>query len=100
MGGHSRFLKTLHRVKRDFFCPSLREDVKKHVKKCDACQRLKAKTCNVARLLQPLLIIDKTWLDVGMDFVEGLPKSQSKDMVLVVVDRLTKFVHFVPLSHL
>ncbi|XP_075663135.1 uncharacterized protein LOC142632652 [Castanea sativa] len=31
--------------------------------------------------------------------VQGLPKSQSKDVVLVVVDRLTKFVHFVPLSH-
>jgi len=34
-----------------------------------------------------------------MDFVEGLPKYQSKDVVLVVVDRLTKFVYFVPLSH-
>ena len=36
---------------------------------------------------------------MSLDFVEGLPKSQLKDTVLVVVDKLTKFVHFVPLSH-
>ena len=35
----------------------------------------------------------------SMDFFEGLPKSQLKAMVLVVVDKFTKFVHFVPLSH-
>ena len=34
-----------------------------------------------------------------LDFVESLPKSQLKDAVLVVADKLTKFVHFVPLSH-
>ena len=34
-----------------------------------------------------------------MDFVERLPKSQLKDVVFVVADRFTKFVHFVPLSH-
>ena len=34
-----------------------------------------------------------------MDFVEGFPKSQMKEVVMVVVDRLTKFVHFVALSH-
>ena len=99
LGGHSRFLKTLHRVKRDFSWPGLREDVRKHVRECDACQRQKAETCNIAGLLQPLPVPEKPWLDVSMDFVEGLPKSQSKDVVLVVVDRLTKFVHFVPLSH-
>ena len=73
--------------------------MRKHVKECDTCQRLKYETCNAAGLLQPLPILEKPWLDVSMDFVEGLPKSQSKDVVLVVVDRLTKFVHFVPLSH-
>ena len=35
-----------------------------------------------------------------MDFITGLPKSQGYDVILVVVDRLTKFVHFMPLSHL
>jgi len=73
--------------------------VKRHVKECDICQRLKYETCHVVGLLQPLPIPDKPWLDVSMDFVEGLPKSHSKEMVLVVMDRLTKFVHFIPLSH-
>ena len=99
LGGHSGFLKTLHRVQRDFYWPGMRFDVKKHVRECDVCQRLKYETCHVVGLLQPLLIPDKPWLDVSMDFVEGLPKSQSKDVVLVEVDRLTKFVHFIPLSH-
>ena len=34
-----------------------------------------------------------------MDFVEGLPKSHMKEVVMVVVDRFTKFVHFGALSH-
>ena len=73
--------------------------MRKHVRECDTYQRLKYETCNEVGLLQPLPIPKKPWLDVSMDFVEGLPKSQSKDVVLVVVDRLTKIVHFVPLSH-
>jgi hypothetical protein len=34
-----------------------------------------------------------------MDFIEGLPKSEGYSVILVVVDRLTKFAHFLPVKH-
>nr|XP_023914721.1 uncharacterized protein LOC112026270 [Quercus suber] len=62
-------------------------------------QKLKSDTCFPAGLLQPLSIPDRPWLDISMDFVEGLPKSHLKSVVFVMVDKLTKYVHFIPLSH-
>lgn len=63
------------------------------------CQRLKTETCHLATLLQPLVILEKTLVGCEYDFVEVLPKSQMKDVVFLVVDRQTKYVHFIPLSH-
>lgn len=39
------------------------------------------------------------WQHISMDFIEGLPNSQGKDVIMVVVDRFTKYSHFIPLSH-
>ena len=44
-------------------------------------------------------IPEQAWEDISMGFIEGLPKSKGKDAILVVVDRLTKFVHFLSLNH-
>jgi len=50
-------------------------------------------------LLQPLTVVDQAWKTVCMDFIEGLPKSQKFDTILVIVDKFTKYGHFIPLAH-
>ena len=99
LGGHSSYLKTFHRLKKGFYWSGMGKDLKQYIREWDVCQKLKNKTCYLAGLLQPFSILERPWLVVSMDFVKGLPKSQMKTMVFIMVDRLTKYAHFIPISH-
>jgi len=97
--GHSGYEKTLHRAKRDFYWKGMRGDIKRFVRECEVCQRNKSENTSPAGLLQPLPIPTRVWTEISMDFVEGLPLSRGHSVIMVVVDRLSKYSHFVSLSH-
>lgn len=78
----------------------LSSDIKQWVRECPVCQNYKADLATTLGLIQPLPILTRAWAVINMDFVEGLPNSRGKNVILVVVDRLTKYGHFVPLAHL
>jgi hypothetical protein len=99
VGGHSRFLKTYHKVKKDFFWDGLKNDAQRFVEECLDFQQNKVETIKNPGILQPLSIPSQHWEEISMGFITGLPKSEGKRVIMVIVDRLTKYTHFCALSH-
>ncbi|GJU67756.1 putative mitochondrial protein [Tanacetum coccineum] len=77
----------------------MRKLVKEIVRTCDVCQRNKSNLSAYPGLLQPLPIPNQIWQDLSMNFVDSLPMSQGKSIVLVVMDMLSKQAHFIVGTH-
>lgn len=73
-------------------------DIAEFVSRCLTCQEVKAEHKCPGGLLQPLPIPEWKWEHITMDFVVGLPKTRrGSDAIWVIVDRLTKTAHFIPI---
>jgi hypothetical protein len=77
----------------------MKKEIAAYVARCDTCCRVKAIHMRPAGLLQPLSVPSWKWDDISMDFIIGLPTTQKGyDSIWVIVDRLTKTAHFLPVK--
>lgn len=97
--GHEGVQRTLHRLRRDFHSPRLSTVVQDYIRACATCQRYKSEHLHPAGLLLPLPVPTSVWTDLGLDFIEALPRIGGKSVILTIVDRFSKYCHFIPLAH-
>jgi hypothetical protein len=77
----------------------MKREVVEYIALCDTCQRVKVEHLCPARLLQPLKVPGWKCEEIGMDFIVGVPRTQrGYDSIWVIVDRLTKVAHFIPIK--
>lgn len=94
--GHFGVQKTLDILHEHFYWPNMRRDVQVICDKCITCLQVKSKV-KPHGMYTPLPVPTHPWIDISMDFVLGLPRSQcGKDSIFVVVDRFSKMAHFIP----
>jgi hypothetical protein len=96
---HPRSTKMYQYLKQHYWWTKKKIEIACYVAKCDTCQRVKAVHMKTAGPLQSLHFPTWKWDDISMDFVVGLPQtSKGYDSIWVIVDRLTKTAHFLPIK--
>ncbi|KAJ9561679.1 LOW QUALITY PROTEIN: hypothetical protein OSB04_006839 [Centaurea solstitialis] len=86
-------------LKEHYWWPGMKRDIATYVSKCLTCAKVKVEHQKPSGLLQQPEIPEWKWEQVSMDFVTKLPKTKKgHDTIWVIVDRLTKSVHFLPIK--
>nr|GEW21106.1 reverse transcriptase domain-containing protein [Tanacetum cinerariifolium] len=86
-------------LKKLYWWPNMKAEIATYVSKCLTCAKVKAECQKPPSLLvQPVILVWK-WENITVDFVTKLPKtSTGQDTIWVIVDRLTKSAHFLPMK--
>ncbi|KAG8478790.1 hypothetical protein CXB51_028614 [Gossypium anomalum] len=94
---HPGSTKMYNDLKKMYWWNGMKRDISEFVSKCLICQQVKAEHQVPSGLLQPIMVPEWKWDRITMDFVSGLPLTPGKkDAIWVIVDRLTKSAHFIP----
>lgn len=95
-GAHGGYHRTYNRIATGYYWPRMSRDVLKYVRTCDICQKTKPRKHSPFGLLQSIAIPSQPFEVITMDFIMDLPDSNGFNAILVVVDKLTKFVIVMP----
>jgi hypothetical protein len=98
IGGHAGVTRTVAKLRAQFYWSTLQKDVQQFIQNYTICQQAKIATTRPTGLLQPLPIPTQVWEDIAMNFITGLPPSHGFTTIMVIVDRLTKYAHFLPMK--
>src|SRR5258707_64476 len=96
VAGHPGRWKTLELVSRNYWWPGLSRYVAKFIAGCDACNRTKTFPTQKVGKLIPNKVPDRCWQVISIDMIGELPDSKGYNAILMVVDRLSKWIHAVP----
>ena len=97
--GHPGYQKTMEAVKIHYFWLGMKREIVEYITRCMECQKVKAEHRHPVGLLKPFPILEWKWEVVTMDFITGLPRTgKMHDSIMVMVDKLTKAAHFIPLK--
>jgi hypothetical protein len=96
---HPRTKKMYQDLKKNFWWMRMKREIARYVTECVTCRRVKSDHLRPAGNLQPLSIPEWKWVNICMDFIMGLPcTSRGYGSIWVIVNRLTKSAHFIPIS--
>jgi hypothetical protein len=96
---HPGSTKMYQDLKQHYWWTKMKIEIARYVAKCDTCRPVKAIHIKTAGPLQSLPIPTWKWEDISMDFIVGLPKTtKGFDSIWVIIDRLTKIAHFIPIK--
>ncbi|GJT71444.1 putative reverse transcriptase domain-containing protein [Tanacetum coccineum] len=85
-------------MKKLYWWPNMKADIATYVSKCLTCAKVKAEHQRPSGLLVQPAIPEWKWDNITMDFITKLPKSSHDfDTIWIIVDRLTKSAHFLPI---
>lgn len=99
IGGHSGVQVTYSKTRKLFAWPGMKKHIQLFVGACTVCKQAKVEHVKYPGLLQPLPVPEQAWQMISLDFIKGLPRSAMFNSIMVVVDKFSKYAHFVPLAH-